>query len=124
MSCALPLFSLPPIYKPSLISITFVLSKIWPRQTSIMKNTWLIEGHLSILLCVIFMCAINVLYILCNKYMLCYVMLCLFDSVDGDTVWSMQDLSIRGSDNYVEKTVHDCGHNKSDTVQFDTGFQK
>jgi len=27
--------------------------------------------------CVIFMCAINVLYILCNKYMLCYVMLCL-----------------------------------------------
>jgi len=26
--------------------------------------------------CVIFMCAINVLYILCNKYMLCYVMLC------------------------------------------------
>ena len=25
-------------FKPSLISITFVLSKIWPRQASIMKN--------------------------------------------------------------------------------------
>jgi len=26
------------IYKPSFISIPFVLSKIWPRQASIMKN--------------------------------------------------------------------------------------
>jgi len=30
------------MYVPSLISISFVLSKIWPRQESIMKNKWLI----------------------------------------------------------------------------------
>jgi len=30
--------SLPYIYKPSFISIPFVLSKIWHRQASIMKN--------------------------------------------------------------------------------------
>ena len=29
------------IHVPSLISITFVLSKIWPRHTSLMKTKWL-----------------------------------------------------------------------------------
>jgi len=37
--CLFPHYYL--IYKPSFISITFVLSKIWLRQTSIMKNKWL-----------------------------------------------------------------------------------
>jgi len=35
---ALPFPSLLSIYKPSFISISLVLSKIWPVQTSIMKN--------------------------------------------------------------------------------------
>jgi len=34
----MPFLSLPSIYKPSFISIPFVLSKIWGGQTSIMKN--------------------------------------------------------------------------------------
>jgi len=29
------------MYVPSLISISFVLSKIWPGQATIMKNKWL-----------------------------------------------------------------------------------
>ena len=39
--CALPFHSLLSIYKPSFISISLVLSKIWPRQESIIKNKWL-----------------------------------------------------------------------------------
>ena len=35
----LPFPCLPSIYKPSFISIPFVLSKIWPGHTSIMTNT-------------------------------------------------------------------------------------
>jgi len=36
---------MPSIYKPSFISIPFVLSKIWPRQASIVKNKWLRENN-------------------------------------------------------------------------------
>ena len=41
LSCARHFLSLPSIYKPSFISIPFVLSKICPRQPSIMPNTML-----------------------------------------------------------------------------------
>ena len=40
-SCALPFPWLPSIYKPSSISVHFVLPKIWPGQASITKNKWL-----------------------------------------------------------------------------------
>ena len=42
-----PFISLPSIYKPSFISIPFILHKIWPGQASIMKNKRL-RGNNSI----------------------------------------------------------------------------
>ena len=39
-SCVLPFLSLSSIYKPSFISIRFVLFRIWPRKATIMRN-WL-----------------------------------------------------------------------------------
>jgi len=37
-SCASPFLSLPSIYTPSVILIPFVLSKIWRKLATIMKN--------------------------------------------------------------------------------------
>jgi len=64
------------MYVPSLISIPFLLSKIWPGQATIMKNKWLwgdnsvnIQGRVMVLMqCTSFHCHLSIYQVLFKCY--------------------------------------------------------